>query len=74
MAYTQLLQRLDPDFVPPGIRSSPRDWAAEQTNTRRDVAETARAHSVGNATETANFSSDAFELRRFPVLAIGILY
>ena len=64
MAFTQLLRRLKLDFVPHGLRSSFRDWAAEKANARHDVMETALAHSVGNATEAAYFRSDLFELRR----------
>ena len=41
MAFTQMLRRLDPDFVPHGPRSSFRDWAAEQNNARHDVVPTA---------------------------------
>ena len=51
MAFTQLLRRLDLDFVPHGLRSSFRDWAAEKTNAPHAVVETALAHAVGNATE-----------------------
>ena len=64
MAFTQLLRRLKLDFVPHGLRSSFRDWAAEKTSARHDVMETALAHTVGNATEAAYFHSDLFELRR----------
>ena len=64
MAFTQLLRRLKLDFVPHGLRSSFRDWAAEKANARHDVMETALAHTVGNATEAAYFRSDLFELRR----------
>ena len=64
MAFTQLLRRLDLDFVPHGLRSSFRDWAAERTNALDAVVETALAHTVGNATEAAYFRSDLFELRR----------
>ena len=64
MAFTQLLRRLDLDFVPHGLRSSFRDWAAEKTNAPHAVVETALAHTVGNATEAAYFRSDLFELRR----------
>ena len=64
MAFTQLLRRLKLDFVPHGLRSSFRDWAAEKASARHDVMETALAHSVGNATEAAYFRSDLFELRR----------
>ena len=64
MAFTKLLRRLELNFVPHGLRSSFRDWAAEQTNARRDVVESALAHAVGNATEAAYFRSDLLELRR----------
>ena len=64
MAFTQLLRRLELDFVPHGLRSSFRDWAAEQTDARHDVVESALAHAVGNATEAAYFRSDLLELRR----------
>ena len=64
MAFAQLLRRLEFDFVPHGLRSSFRDWAAEQTDARHDVVESALAHAVGNATEAAYFRSDLLELRR----------
>ena len=55
--------RLDVD-VPHGFRSSFRDWAAEQTNTPREVIEAALAHTVRNQTEAAYARSDLFERRR----------
>ena len=64
VAFAQLLRRLELDFVPHGLRSSFRDWAAEQTDARHDVVESALAHAVGNATEAAYFRSDLLELRR----------
>jgi integrase len=64
MAFAQLLRRLGLDFVPHGLRSSFRDWAAEQTNAPHAVMEAALAHSVKNSTEAAYFRSDLFELRR----------
>ncbi len=64
MAFAQLLRRLELDFVPHGLRSSFRDWAAEQTNAPHAVMEAALAHSVKNTTEAAYFRSDLFELRR----------
>ena len=64
MAFAQLLRRLELDFVPHGLRSSFRDWAAEQTNAPHAVMEAALAHSVKNSTEAAYFRSDLFELRR----------
>ena len=55
--------------MPPGTtfhgnRSSFRDWAAEQTNSSRDVIEQALAHVLGNAVELAYRRSDLFEKRR----------
>ena len=64
MALTQMLRRLGLEFVPHGLRSSFRDWAAEQTDAPHAVMETALAHTVGNATEAAYARSDLFELRR----------
>ena len=64
MAFTQLLRRLGLGFVPHGLRSSFRDWAAEQTGSPYAVVETALAHTVGNATEAAYFRSDLFDRRR----------
>ena len=64
MSLTQMLRRLGLDFVPHGLRSSFRDWAAEQTDAPHAVMETALAHTVGNATEAAYARSDLFELRR----------
>ena len=64
MAFTQMLRRLGLDFVPHGLRSSFRDWAAEQTDASHAVMESALAHTVGNATEAAYARSDLFDLRR----------
>ena len=64
MAFTPMLRRLGLDFVPHGLRSSFRDWAAEQTDAANAVMETALAHTMGNATEAAYARSDLFELRR----------
>lgn len=49
--------------VPHGFRSTFRDWCAEN-NVDRQVAESALAHAVGDATESAYLRSDVFELRR----------
>ena len=64
MVFTQMLRRLALDFVPHGLRSSFRDWAAEKTNAPHAVVEKALAHTVGNATEAAYFRSDLLEQRR----------
>ena len=45
-------------------RSSFLDWAAEHTNTPREVVEAALAHTVRNPTEAAYARSDLFERRR----------
>ena len=49
--------------VPNGFRCSFRDWCAEQ-NIDRQVAESALAHTVGDATESAYLRSDVLALRR----------
>ena len=64
MAFTQMLRRLELDFVPHGLRSSFRDWAAEQTDAPHAVMERALAHVVSNATEAAYARSDLFDRRR----------
>jgi integrase len=47
-----------------GFRSTFRDWAAEQTNYPREIAEKAMAHLVGDETERAYQRGDLFEKRR----------
>ena len=47
-----------------GLRSSFRDWAAEQTNFPREVAELALAHRVGDDVEAAYRRSDLLGKRR----------
>ena len=42
-AFTRMLKRLATDFVPHGLRSSSRDWAAEETGHPCEVAEAALA-------------------------------
>ena len=51
------------DANPHGFRSSFRDWCAE-SGIDRQTAESALAHSVGDAKETSYLRSDVFELRR----------
>ena len=60
----RLTKELDIAAVPHGFRSSFRDWAAEQTNTPREVVEAALAHTVQNPPEAAYARSDLFERRR----------
>jgi integrase len=47
-----------------GFRSSFRDWAAEQTNFPRDVAEMALSHAIGDKVEAAYRRGDLLEKRR----------
>ena len=64
MALSGLLKRLEIAAVPHGFRSSFRDWAAEETDHPREVAEAALAHLVRNPVEAAYARSDLFERRR----------
>ena len=60
----RLLERQRVAAVPHGFRSSFRDWAAEETEHRREVIEAALAHVVENKVEAAYARSDLFERRR----------
>ena len=64
MTLSNLIKGLGIAAVPHGFRSSFRDWAAERTNTPREVVEAALAHTVRNPTEAAYARSDLFERRR----------
>jgi integrase len=65
MAMLQLLRGMTVDgYTVHGFRSSFRDWAAEQTNYARDLAEAALAHVIGDKTEAAYRRGDAIEKRR----------
>jgi len=64
MAMLTLLKRMKrTDITPHGFRSTFRDWAAEQTNFPREIAEASLAHSNNNATEAAYQRGDFFEKR-----------
>lgn len=64
MAMLKVLHRMDRrDITVHGFRSTFRDWAAEQTNFPREVAEMALAHAVGNAVEAAYRRGDLFAKR-----------
>jgi integrase len=65
MAMLMLLRGIRDDGVTVhGFRSSFRDWAAEQTDTPREVVEACLAHAVGDAAELAYKRSDFLEKRR----------
>ena len=65
MALTMLLRRMDVGhFTPHGFRSAFRDWAGDETEFPREIAEAALAHKVGDETEQAYRRSDALDRRR----------
>jgi integrase len=65
MAMLALLERMGrDDLTVHGFRSTFRDWAAEQTNYPREVAEMALAHAIGDKVEAAYRRGDLFERRR----------
>ncbi len=65
MALLKLLERMKrEDLTAHGFRSTFRDWAAEQTDFPRDVAEMALAHTIGDKVEAAYRRGDLFEKRR----------
>ena len=53
-----------PSQTPSEVRSSFRDWTAEETNHPREVVEAALGHVVQNKVEAAYARSDLFERRR----------
>jgi len=64
MTLLMLMRRLGREEVPHGLRSSFRDWAADNRKDR-DLAEAALAHALPNKTEAAYQRSDLFiEARR----------
>jgi integrase len=65
MAFLMLLRRMKrDDLTAHGFRSTFRDWSAERTNSPREVAELALAHTVGDKVEAAYRRGDMFERRR----------
>jgi integrase len=64
-AFARLLKRMGRDGVTThGMRSAFRDWAGDETDFPREVAEAALAHAVGDATEHAYRRGSALEKRR----------
>lgn len=65
MAMDMLLRRMGCDDVTVhGFRSSARDWAGEETDFPRELAEMALAHQVGSEVERAYRRGTALEKRR----------
>jgi integrase len=70
MALEMTLRRLGVgEFTPHGFRSGFRDWAGDETQFQREVAEAALAHAVGDDTEQAYRRGDALAKRRELMLA-----
>jgi integrase len=65
-AMTKALRLASPDKTATlhGLRSMFRDWAGEETDYAREIAEWSLAHQVGNAVERAYRRGDALEKRR----------
>ena len=64
-AMEMVLRRINRnDVTVHGFRSAFRDWAGEETNFPREVAEAALAHLVGDKSEQAYRRGDALEKRR----------
>ena len=59
-----LLRKLDIPGTAHGLRSTFRTWAAECTDTPREICEAALAHQTGNAVEMSYQRSDYLERRR----------
>jgi integrase len=64
MTLLAMLRTMGRPVTAHGFRSSFRDWAAEQTNVPREVAEQALAHTISDKTEAAYRRGDLFEKRR----------
>jgi integrase len=64
MAMEMLLRRMSVNFTVHGFRSSFRDWAGNETDFSREVAEAALAHVVGDKAEQAYRRGDALDKRR----------
>ena len=63
MTLSAVMRRMKVEAVPHGLRSTFRDWAAEQTNFPREVAEAALAHALEDRVEAAYRRGDLFEKR-----------
>ena len=64
MALTMILRRLEIPATVHGMRSSFRDWAAENSDVPREIAEHALAHVEGSAAELAYRRTDYLDKRR----------
>ncbi|HEY3621891.1 MAG TPA: integrase arm-type DNA-binding domain-containing protein [Roseiarcus sp.] len=62
--FERLLQRLGQPVTTHGFRSSFRDWAGDETEFAREIAEAALSHAVGDETERRYRRGHALERRR----------
>ncbi|MCT2557374.1 tyrosine-type recombinase/integrase [Tsuneonella sp. YG55] len=71
MTLTKILRDMNEPVTVHGMRSSFRDWAAEQTSLPGEIAEAALAHAVPNAVEAAYRRTTFFDKRREMMNAWG---
>ncbi|MBB3941351.1 integrase [Novosphingobium fluoreni] len=64
MALLELVRGMGVTATVHGFRSSFRDWAAEETDVAREIAEAALAHTLGNKVEAAYRRTDFLAKRR----------
>ena len=67
MAMEVILRRMgmkERNVTVHGMRSSFRDWAGEETDYSRELAELSLSHTIGDAVERAYRRGDAVERRR----------
>lgn len=68
MTFKKIMERMGADGTPHGFRSSFRDWAGNETQHPRELAEACLAHVVGDETEQAYRRGDALK-RRLTVMS-----
>ncbi|SOD25373.1 Integrase [Variovorax sp. YR752] len=64
MTMLNVMRRMGLEAVPHGMRSTFRDWAADETDFPRELAEAALAHIVGDKTEAAYLRTTRLDRRR----------
>ena len=64
MALWEIMRAMRPGATVHGVRSTFRDWSAEQTSYPHELCEIALAHTVGSKVEAAYRRGDMMEKRR----------
>lgn len=64
MTMSKMMRAAKTGALPHGFRSSLRDWLADATDAKHEVAETILGHTVGGAVERSYRRTDYFEQRR----------